>query len=185
MATLDPRRTALVLIDLQKGIVAMPVQPYSGPQILERCVELAGKFRDAGALVVRVHVGWSADGADALKQPTDAGFHGPLPADFDAFMPDIVDDRDVVIRKRQWGAFHGTELDLQLRRRGIEHIVLAGIATNIGVESTARSAWEHGYQLTVLEDACSTFSAEMQDFAFKTIFPRLGHVTTRDEIVLG
>ena len=64
--------------------------------------------------------------------------------------------------------------------------MLAGIATNIGVESTARAAWEHGYELTIIEDACATMSAEMQDFAFKTIFPRLGHVAaTADEVALG
>lgn len=186
MDALDPRRAALVLVDLQKGIVAMPTQPYAGRAVLARCVALAGRFRAAGAPVVRVHVGWSADGGDVLRQPVDQPGRHALPPEALEFEPEIVDPRDIVVRKRQWGAFYGTDLDLQLRRRGITHVVLAGIATNIGVESTARAAWEHGYRLTIVEDACATLSAEMQDFAFKYIFPRLGHVAaTSDEIVFA
>jgi nicotinamidase-related amidase len=90
-----------------------------------------------------------------------------------------------VITKRQWGAFYGTELDLQLRRRSMRSIVLGGIATNIGVESTARSAAEHGYELVIPEDLCSTFSAEMHAFSFKYILPRLARITTSDKIILG
>ncbi|MFT4046649.1 MAG: hydrolase [Solimonas sp.] len=186
MTALDPRRTALVLIDLQKGIVAMPVQPYTGRAVLARCAALAGRFRAAGAPVVRVHVGWSADGGDAPAQPVDQPGRHDFPPEFTEFEPDIVDARDIVVRKKQWGAFYGTDLDLQLRRRGITHLVLAGIATNIGVESTARAAWEHGYTLTIVEDACGTLSAEMQDFAFRHIFPRLAHVAaTGDDVLLG
>jgi nicotinamidase-related amidase len=89
-----------------------------------------------------------------------------------------------IITKRQWGAYYGTELDLQLRRRGIRRIVLGGIATNIGVESTARSAAEHGYELIVAEDLCSGLNAEMHAFSFKYIFPRLARITNSDTIAL-
>ena len=92
---------------------------------------------------------------------------------------------DLRITKRQWGAFHGTELDLQLRRRGIQTIVLGGIATNIGVESTARQGWENGYSLVFAEDAISGMSAEMHEFAVKNIFPRLGRVVPSGEIQLN
>jgi len=78
---------------------------------------------------------------------------------------------------------HGTELDLQLRRRGMRRIVLGGIATNIGVESTARSAAEHGYELVIPEDLCSGVSAEMHGFSFEYILPRLARITTSDEIL--
>ncbi|MGL6019251.1 MAG: isochorismatase family protein, partial [Gibbsiella quercinecans] len=90
---------------------------------------------------------------------------------------------DILITKRQWGAFYGTELDLQLRRRGIKTLVLGGISTNIGVESTARAAWEHGYELVIAEDMCSAQSAEMHQFAFDHIFPRLARVRSTSEIL--
>jgi nicotinamidase-related amidase len=92
---------------------------------------------------------------------------------------------DVLITKRQWGAFHGTELDLQLRRRGVGTMVLAGIATNFGVESTARQAWEHGYSVVIAEDATSSYSAEMHNFAVKFIFPRISRVVESADLSLG
>jgi nicotinamidase-related amidase len=77
------------------------------------------------------------------------------------------------------------ELDLQLRRRGVHCIVLGGVATNIGVESTARSAAEHGYELAIPEDLCSSSSAEMHVFSFTHILPRLARVAQSDAIILG
>ncbi len=92
--------------------------------------------------------------------------------------PLAVCDNDILITKRQWGAFYGTDLDLQLRRRGIKSVVLGGISTNIGVESTARAAWEHGYELVIAEDVCSAQNTEMHRFAFEHIFPRLARCAT-------
>ena len=92
---------------------------------------------------------------------------------------------DICITKRQWGAFYGTELDLQLRRRGVRTIVLGGIATNIGVESTARDAWERGYAIILAEDATSGQSAELHKFAIENIFPRISRVTKSTEIAFG
>ena len=83
---------------------------------------------------------------------------------------------DLVVVKRQWGAFYGTDLDFQLRRRGVDTIVLGGVATNIGVESTARQAWELGFAVVVAEDLCATHSADMHAFAVEKIFPRLSRV---------
>jgi nicotinamidase-related amidase len=90
---------------------------------------------------------------------------------------------DLQIVKRQWGAFYGTELDQQLRRRGIRTIVIAGIATNIGVESTARAAFDRGYELIFAEDACSSLSTEAHNFAIQNIFPRMGRVRKTDDIL--
>ena len=84
-----------------------------------------------------------------------------------------------------WGAFHGTELDLQLRRRGIQTIVLGGVATNMGVESTARQAWEHGYAVVLAEDATSGLSAQMHDFAIGNTFPRISRVVTSADLTLS
>lgn len=90
---------------------------------------------------------------------------------------------DIIITKRQWGAFHGTELDLQLRRRGIDTIVLCGIATSIGVESTARYAYELGYNQIFPEDAMTSRNEEEHRSTIANIFPRIGQVKTTDEVI--
>jgi nicotinamidase-related amidase len=187
MQEFDAQTTALVLIDLQKGIVGRPVAPHAGEDVLGKARELAGKFREAGGPVVLVRVAWSADFKDALKQPVDAPFAMPpggFPPDFWELPDGLAQPGDILITKRQWGAFYGTELDLQLRRRGVATVVLGGIATNIGVESTARAAWEHGYALVIVEDATSGNSAEMHEFAMKNIFPRIGRVMKAADIGL-
>ena len=97
----------------------------------------------------------------------------------------LAEPSDLRITKRKWGAFYGTELDLQLRRRAVTTVVIGGIATNIGVESTARAAHEHGYAVVLAEDAITGRSAEMHAFAFGQLFPLLGRVAKVDEIGLG
>ena len=188
MIQLDPRTTALVLIDLQKGIIARPAAPHSGAEVLKAAKELAEKFRRAGAPVVLVNVGFSPDFKDALRQPVDRPPPVPpggFPADFSELVDGLKQTSDICITKRQWGAFYGTELDLQLRRRGVRTIVLGGIATNIGVESTARDAWERGYAIILAEDATSGQSAELHKFAIENIFPRISRVTKSTEIAFG
>ena len=90
---------------------------------------------------------------------------------------------DIVVTKRNWGAFHGTDLDVQLRRRGVTQIVLAGVATSIGVESTARAAYEHGYHVTLATDAMTDLAADAHHNSLTRIFPRLGELGTTAEIV--
>jgi nicotinamidase-related amidase len=183
---LNPKTTALVLIDLTKGILTMPVAPHDGSAVYERSMLLARRLRAAGALVVRVRVAFSKNFADALRLPVDRPTDPALyPAGWDEFPDEPERDGDLVITKRHWGAFHGTELDLQLRRRGIRCIVLGGIATNIGVESTARNAAELGYELVVAEDLCSGNNAEMHAFSFHHIMPRIARVTTSNAIELA
>jgi nicotinamidase-related amidase len=178
---LDPRTTALVMIDLQKWILGRPLLPHSAAEVLERATELGGRFSRAGAAVVWVRVSWSPDFGDALRQPVDKPFEHPaggFPADFASFPEGLVEPSDFIITKRQWGAFYGTELDLQLRRRGVRTIVLGGVATNFGVESTARDAWERGYEVVIAEDATSTFSSEMHNFALQYILPRIAVISS-------
>lgn len=182
---LDAKTAALVLIDLQKGVLAMPVAPHPAAAVNERSMRLAQRFRAAGSLVVRVRVSFSRDLADALRPPVDQPTdYASLPPGWDEFS-EPPQPSDLVITKRQWGAFYGTELDLQLRRRGIQTIVLAGVATNIGVESTARQAWEHGYAVILAEDATSGMSAEMHTFAIGNIFPRVSRVVKSAELTLS
>ncbi|MDQ7989957.1 MAG: hydrolase [Candidatus Dactylopiibacterium sp.] len=188
MIELDPRRSALVLIDLQKGIMAQPLAPRPAADTAASGMALAARFRAAGALVVPVHVGWSADQADAPRQPVDRPRVSPpggQPADWSDFTPGLVQPGDLVILKRQWGAFHGTELDLQLRRRGIDTLVLGGIATSFGVESTARQAWELGYAVVLVEDACANPSPEAHAHSFEHIFPRIARVTRSDALTFA
>jgi nicotinamidase-related amidase len=92
---------------------------------------------------------------------------------------------DIRVTKHQWGAFYGTDLDVQLRRRSIKTIVLGGVATNMGVESSARQAWERNYALIIVEDATSSLSAEMHAFSVTTILPLIGRVVKAADIDLG
>lgn len=182
----DPKTTALVLIDLQQGIVANPaLAPRPGGDVVATAIKTAERFRAAGAPVTLVHVAFGKDYSDMPNRDVDQPM--PLPADglpdeWSTFVDGLQAKGDFVVLKRQWGAFYGTDLDLQLRRRGIKTIVLGGISTNFGVESTARAAWEHGYKLHIVEDLCAGPSAEAHDFAFKTIFPRISHVITSADI---
>lgn len=185
--SLDPKSTALVLIDLQRGIVARDTKPYTAAQVVEHASRLTKRFREVGALVVLVHVAFAGDFADRLNPPADSPTPAtPLPPEWSEIVPDLgSDSRDVIITKRNWGAFYGTALDQQLRRRHIGTIVLGGIATNMGVESTARDAYERGYEQVFVEDACSTFSEEMHAFTFKNIFPRIGRVRWTEEVLVA
>ena len=184
---LDQRSTALVLIDLQIGVIGFAKGPYTGQQVLEKASLLANRFRALQAPVVLVRVGWSAGFPDALKQPVDRLAPSPaggLPANWCEIPDELAQaESDILIIKRQWGAFYGTELDLQLRRRGINTIVLGGIATNFGVESTARAAWEHGYGLIFAEDAMSCIDAGQHRASVDNIFPRLGRVRKTADIL--
>src|SRR5258705_5978231 len=186
MDSLDPRTTALVLVDLQKGILGFPLAPHSGAAVLQVGAQLARRFRAAGATVALTRVTWSRNFADALQQPVDRPLPGPaeLPSEWGDFPAELEENSgDIVITKRQWGAFHGTELDLQLRRRGIKTIVLGGIATNMGVESTARQAWEHGYEIVFADDAISSINPELHSFAMQSIFPIIGRVRRSADIM--
>ena len=187
MNTLDPQRTAPVLIDLQQGILPYAKGPRTSDAVLDASARLIQRFRERGAPIVFVRVGPSPDFGDALRQsvdhPTPVPANG-LPANWWTFPDELpVSERDILITKRQWNAFYGTELDLQLRRRGIQTIVLGGISTNIGVESTARAAFERNYSLVLVEDAMSCASAEQHEASVKFIFPRLGHVRKADDVI--
>jgi nicotinamidase-related amidase len=181
--TLDPR-TALVLIDLQKGITALPtVDPAEG--VIERAAALARAFRERELPVVRVRVAFSADGGDMLRSRVDA----PPPtmtrsADWADLREEIgTGPHDIIITKRQWDAFFGTELDLQLRRRKVTGIVLAGISTSIGVESTARHGRELGYEMAIASDAVTDTVKGAHENSLQRIFPRLGQVDSSAAIM--
>ena len=184
---LDPGRTALVVIDLQHGIVAMPTGPRPSAEVVARAAQMATALRAAGGTVVLVHVTPSPDGKDSLRPITDAPATGggrSLPPDWSEFVPELAPEAgDIVITKRQWGAFYGTELDLQLRRRGIETIILCGISTTMGVESTARDAFERGYNQIFVEDAMAAREAAEHVHTVGTLFPRIGRVRSTQDVL--
>ena len=187
MIELDPQSTALVLIDLQKGILGHTLAPTTADELLARGQALAERFRAAKATVVLVNVAFSADGGDMLRQRVDeapAMPAGGFPAGWSEFPPGLMQPGDLLITKRQWSAFHGTELDLQLRRRGIRSIVLGGVSTQIGVESTARQAYEHGYELLIVKDATTSSVAEGHAMSMKHVLPRIARLVQSDDITL-
>ncbi|MFJ3934307.1 hydrolase [Streptomyces sp. NPDC090029] len=177
--------TALVLIDLQNAIVGAPCVPYSGPDVVTRAALLAEAFRKHGATVVLVRVTHAEDHADGTPGRKEApSYMGPMPAGWDEIVEDLSGHPgDIVVTKRNWGAFYGTDLDLQLRRRGITQVVLAGIATTIGVESTARNAHELGYHVTLATDAMADMDPDAHRHTIERIFPMLGECGTTDEII--
>lgn len=185
ISRLEPSTTALVLIDLQRGITAFPAEPHSTAAVIANAALLAAAFRDAGAPVVLVRVATSPDGRDRLHPPVDElQVRRQMPPDFAEIVAELGPrEGDIVVTKRQWGAFYGTDLDLQLRRRGITTVVLGGIATNYGVESTARDGYERVYELVLVEDATSARSAADHAFACERIFPRLGRLCRTAEVI--
>ncbi|PES01951.1 isochorismatase, partial [Bacillus anthracis] len=146
--------------------------------------KLVELFRKKGGFIAFVKVDFH-DGKDSLQPVIEnqtSGSRMERPKDWAVLDPRLhVMDNEYVVTKRQWGAFFGTDLDIQLRRRGIDTIVLCGIATNIGVESTAREAFQHGYNQIFITDAMTTFSPEEHDMSMHYIFPRIGQLRTTDQ----
>lgn len=180
--TLNPLTTALVMIDLQHGIVSRPVAPYSGPQVVAQARTLADALRARGGTVVWVR----ALVNEILALPADTPMRKPdapaAPPQASELVPETgAQDGDVFVAKRQWGAFYGTDLEQHLRRRQIDTIVLGGIATNFGVESTARAAFDRGFKLVFVEDATSGLDETMHRFAFEKLFGIMGHVRSTQE----
>lgn len=180
---LDRKKTALVLIDLQKGIVGRDTKPYPASSVVGNAARLVQKFRSNGMPIFFVHVGSGNSLPVSVK--TDSTFHrGEPPVDWAQFVPELgVREDDLVISKHQWGAFYGTELEQQLRRRGIDTIVLGGIATTYGVESTARFAYEYGFNQVFPEDAMTDMSEEAHRAAVEFVLKRVGRVRTTDEVL--
>jgi nicotinamidase-related amidase len=153
--------------------------------VVERAARLAAEFRARELPVVLVNVTFSADGGDVLRARVDAAPPTIVPAlDFAELRPEPGQaPGDLRITKRGWDAFHGTELDLQLRRRGVGGVVLAGISTSIGVEATARSAHALGYEVVVAGDAVTDMVASAHENSVSTILPRLARLDTTEAII--
>lgn len=181
---IEKNNTALVVIDLQKGMFGRKTEPYEVNVVISNAAKIADEFRKNQMPVFLVNV--SSNEAERLKVIADESWQmkGGMPADWSELVPELnVNPTDIKITKKQWGAFYGTELDLQLRRRGIKTIVLCGISTNVGVESTARFAYEYGYNQIFPEDAMAAMAKEQHESSIKFTFPRIGLVRTTKEVI--
>ncbi len=173
LTSLAPGRTALVLVDLQQGEISRDVAPHPADTVLENALQLAEAFRAAGGFVVLVRSQPGAEGPDrAVDEPLPAVRAGA------EIVGELRPLGDLTVTKHGWDAFHGTALDAELRARGIDTVVLSGLATSTGVESTARAAYEHGYAVVLVEDATSSLDAVMHEFAVARVFPLIARVTT-------
>ena len=183
--TLDSKSTALVVIDLQRGVATIPTVPYSNDEVRARSAELADAFRARQVLVVLVRVDPGPGGILFPRPITDVQ-RPPLGGtpDFAEIVPEIgPKPSDVIVTKHHPCAFNGTDLDIQLRRRGIQTIVLCGIATNVGVEATARVGFEYGYNLVFADDAMSARDAELHTASVSKFFPTIGRVRRASQII--
>ena len=181
---IDRAKTALVVIDLQRGIASMDTQPYPANTVITNAALLAGAFRERGMQVYLVRVAQSKGTSLSTLSDTSFPSRGEMPPDWAEIVPELGPaPSDVVITKRQWGAFYGTDLELRLRRGGADSIVLCGIATTYGVESTASFAYEYGFQQVFAEDAMSDRSADAHRNAVEFVLKRIGRVRKTREIL--
>ena len=184
--SLNVSKTALLVMDLHEMMRQRSTAPHRPQQVFDQAAKLLTAFRTRGAFVVLVKIGWSADAKDRLQTPCDSPVGSAVPPSPEmlALARELdVQPSDYQVTKRQWGAFYGTDLDLQLRRRGITTLVLSGIATAFVVESTARDAFERGYHQIFAEDAMTSMAAEDHQVAITLIFPRIGFVRSTAEIL--
>ena len=173
-------RIALIVIDLQKGTVASPASTHQVAEVVERAARLAVSFRERGLPVVLVNVTGGAPGR------TDAGPKKSLalPDEWAEFVPELMrQPDDHIVTKRRPGAFIGTDLHEYLQRQGGTQVVVAGVATSFGVESTARSAYDHGYNVTLVIDAMADRDPDAHRHSAEKVFPRFGETTTTDEVL--
>ncbi len=183
---LDPSRTALVLVDLLRGVIASPCAPHKAIDVVARADELARALRARGGVVVAVKVGTGPDGKPAAPPPADLMPPEPdaLPADWAELAAELsTEPSDIVITKPRWSAFSGTGLDSELRRRGVTTIVLGGIATNLGVDSTARSAFERQYEQVMVEDMMTAFDERAHQLTVSQVFPLFARVRQQHEVL--
>lgn len=177
LTQIDPD-VALVVIDLQQGVVRMPTV-HPAAEVTARAAELARAFRRKGRPVVLVNVTGGAPGRTEQARPAT-----PFPADFAELVPDLErQESDHVVTKRTWGAFTGTDLDAHLKSLGVTQIVLAGISTSAGVESTARHAHELGFHVTLATDAMTDRDAAAHANSIARVFPRIGETGSTAEII--
>jgi nicotinamidase-related amidase len=177
VTALDPK-TALIVVDLQKGIIDSPfIHPIAG--VIERTCVLLNAFRRHDLPVVLVNVAGGPPGR--TEQPRR---FSTLPEGFSDLIPEL--DRqtgDIVVTKRTWGAFASTDLEAQLRANAVTQVVVTGVATGTGVEATARQAYEQGFNVTIALDAMTDARPEAHQYSLASVFPRIGETGSTLDIL--
>jgi nicotinamidase-related amidase len=177
LTVLDPN-TALIVVDLQKGIINSPfTHPIAA--VIERTRALLDAFRRRDLPVVLVNVTGGAPGR--TEQPRR---YSTFPEGFADLIPDL--DRqsnDMIVTKQTWGAFASTDLEAQLKTKGVTQVVVTGVATGTGVEATARQAYEAGFNVTLAIDAMTDARPEAHAYSLTHVFPRLGETGTTQDIL--
>jgi nicotinamidase-related amidase len=182
---LEPGSTALVIVDLQNFTLAMSTVPIAAADVLANAVRLADACREAGIPVVLVRVGHGANKMPHPSPAIDAGFPGFKMGEPAKEIAPPLGPRsgDIIVDKYNWGAFHGTNLDSHLRRRNIRTLIMTGLVTNIGVDTTMREAQAHGYDQVLVSDAVAAMSLEEHDYTLKYVAPRLSRVRTTEQVL--
>lgn len=177
LTTLDPN-TALIIVDLQKGIVGSAfVHPID--EVVERSRALLDAFRRRGLPVVLVNVAGGAPGRTERPRRSE-----PFPDGWADLIPELDQQRsDIVVTKRTWGAFASTDLEDRLKALGVTQVVVTGVATATGVEATARQAYEQGFNVTLAIDAMTDGRREAHDYSINNVFPKLGETGSAREII--
>jgi nicotinamidase-related amidase len=178
LTALDPI-TALIVIDLQKGMADYPLlHPIA--EIVDRTRELAHAFRAEGLPVVLVNVAGRAPGRTEQGPRTTQTFA----EGWTELLPELEQKpSDIAVTKRSWGAFATTDLERQLKAKGVTQVVVTGVATSVGVEATARQAYEQGFNVTLAIDAMTDLHSEAHENSIRNIFPRLGETGSTQEIL--
>ena len=177
VTTLDTK-TALIVVDLQKGIVSLPAaHPMDG--VLKHVAALTEAFRGHGLPVVLVNVAGGAPGR--TEQPRG---HREFPPGWTDLIPELNrQPQDHVVTKHTPGAFTNTGLEAHLKALGVTQVVIVGVATSNGVEVTARQAYELGFNVTLATDAMTDLQADAHDYSVTRVFPRIGETGRARDIV--
>ncbi len=177
VTTLDPK-TALIVVDLQKGLIDLPfVHPIA--TVIERTCTLLDAFRQRGLVVVLVNVTGGAPGRTEQSRRLLTYSEG-----FSDLIPEL--DRrtsDIVVTKQTWGAFASTDLQAQLKANGVTQVVVTGVATGTGVEATARQGYELGFNVTLALDAMTDGRPDAHTYSLASVFPRLGETGSTQDIL--
>jgi nicotinamidase-related amidase len=173
------KNVALIVVDLQKGIVSLPLVDQIAP-VIERSRALIDAFRQQGLPIVLVNVAGAAPGR--TEQPFQ---NRAFPDDWTEIVPELgALEGDLLVTKHSWGAFANTDLEAKLKARGVTQVVVVGVATATGVEATARQAYELGFNVTLAMDAMTDMRAEAQEYSFKYVFPRLGETGSSHDVIV-
>lgn len=176
--TILDSQTALIVVDLQKGLRDIPsLHPIAG--VIDRSCQLIEAFRQHKLPVVLVNVTGAAPGRIEAPRP-----HRELASDFSELIPELQQaPEDILITKRTWGAFTNTDLEAQLKSKYVTQVVLVGVATGTGVEATARQAYELGFNVTLATDAMTDIRAEAHEYSLKHVFSRLGETGSTQDVL--